>query len=75
MQCTRPWFGWANALLVTLVEQLLGLDCEAAAEAQRLEAVKVWPVSRLGGGERLLALSAAAGAAAQLGLQRGALPP
>lgn len=32
--CTRPIFEWANAMLVTLVEQTLGLDCDA--EAQRL---------------------------------------
>jgi hypothetical protein len=32
--CTRDVFEWANAMLVTLVEQTLGLDCDA--EAQRL---------------------------------------
>lgn len=26
-QCTRPWFEWANAMLVVLVENALGLDC------------------------------------------------
>eukprot|EP00887_Chlorella_sp_A99_P007759 scaffold20.g7759.t1 len=32
-RCTRRWFEWANALLVASVEQLLGLDCDAAAVA------------------------------------------
>lgn len=26
-RCTRPWFEWANALLVVMVENTLGLDC------------------------------------------------
>ncbi len=32
--CTRPDFEWANSMLVALVEETLGLDCDA--EAQRL---------------------------------------
>jgi hypothetical protein len=32
--CTRPAFEWANSMLVALVEERLGLDCDA--EAQRL---------------------------------------
>ncbi|PSC74838.1 glycosyl hydrolase [Micractinium conductrix] len=35
-QCTRKWFEWANALLVVSVEQLLGYDCDAAAQAFHL---------------------------------------
>lgn len=32
--CSREWFGWANALLVALVEASLGIDCSKAAEEQ-----------------------------------------
>jgi meiotically up-regulated gene 157 (Mug157) protein len=32
---TRPEFGWANAMLV-VVENLLGVDCDAEAEVHRL---------------------------------------
>lgn len=35
-QCTRKWFEWANALLVVSVEQLLGYDCDASAQAFHL---------------------------------------
>ncbi|KAL4449424.1 hypothetical protein ABPG77_007068 [Micractinium sp. CCAP 211/92] len=35
-QCTRKWFEWANALLVVSVEQLLGYDCDAAAQSFHL---------------------------------------
>lgn len=38
--CTRPVFEWANALAVVLGEHLLGLDCDAEAEAFRLIEVK-----------------------------------
>lgn len=32
-KCTRKWFEWANALLVTVAEHITGIDCdEAAAE-------------------------------------------
>jgi meiotically up-regulated gene 157 (Mug157) protein len=34
--CSREWFGWANALLVALVESGLGIDCGKAAEAQHM---------------------------------------
>lgn len=34
-RCTREHFEWANALLVVVVEQLLGSDCEAPAQAAR----------------------------------------
>ena len=30
--CTRKWFEWANALLVTVAEHLTGMDCDEAAE-------------------------------------------
>ncbi len=40
-QCTRPWFEWANAMLVVFVEASLGVDCGAAAESNRLAAIKV----------------------------------
>jgi meiotically up-regulated gene 157 (Mug157) protein len=33
---TRPEFGWANAMLVVVVENLLGVDCDAEAEVHRL---------------------------------------
>jgi uncharacterized protein len=36
---TRPEFGWANAMLVVAAEQLLGLDCESEADAERTRAV------------------------------------
>lgn len=32
--CSRDWFGWANSLLVALVESSLGIDCAEAAEEQ-----------------------------------------
>lgn len=32
--CSRAWFGWANAMLVALVESGLGWDCSGAAEQQ-----------------------------------------
>ena len=35
--CTRPHFEWANAMLVVVVESLLGRDCDAEAERLRLE--------------------------------------
>ncbi|EFN57713.1 hypothetical protein CHLNCDRAFT_142936 [Chlorella variabilis] len=38
--CTRTWFGWANAMLVALVEAGAGMDCTAAAERQRLARIK-----------------------------------
>ena len=31
-ECTRKWFEWANALSVVAIEQLVGIDCDAAAE-------------------------------------------
>lgn len=36
---TRPEFGWANAMAAVAIEQLLGVDCDQAAELQRLEQV------------------------------------
>lgn len=39
--CTRPWFEWANAMLVVLVENSLGISCEAAAVKHRLDKIKV----------------------------------
>ena len=39
--CTRTWFGWANAMLVALVESGMGVDCTASAERQRLARVQV----------------------------------
>ncbi|PSC76253.1 glycosyl hydrolase [Micractinium conductrix] len=38
--CTRQWFGWANAMLVALVEGALGVDCAAPAERLRLAKIK-----------------------------------
>lgn len=38
-RCTRPHFEWANALLVVAVEQLLGLDCDLAAQTVHLRDV------------------------------------
>jgi hypothetical protein len=40
-QCSRVSFGWANAMLVTLVESALGYDCGSIAERQRLAHIKV----------------------------------
>ena len=37
--CTRPHFEWANAMLVVVVESLLGRDCDAEAERLRLELI------------------------------------
>lgn len=39
-QFTRPEFGWANAMFVVMVEQLLGVDCDAEAEVHRLAAIQ-----------------------------------
>lgn len=39
-QFTRPEFGWANAMFVVAVEQLLGIDCDAEAEVHRLATIK-----------------------------------
>ena len=36
---SRAEFGWANAMLVVAVEQLLGIDCDRAAEAYRLQVI------------------------------------
>jgi hypothetical protein len=49
--CTRPWFEWANAMLVVFVENALGLDCSAAAETHRLTNIQVngWTCSALQG--------------------------
>jgi hypothetical protein len=38
-RCTRPHFEWANALLVVAVEQLLGFDCDLAAQEGHLREV------------------------------------
>jgi hypothetical protein len=38
--CTRPIFEWANAMLVALVETLLGTDCDAEAQALHLRAIR-----------------------------------
>lgn len=40
-QFSRAEFGWANAMLVVAVEQLLGADCDDAAEEHRLAEVTV----------------------------------
>jgi hypothetical protein len=37
---TRPEFGWANAMAAVAIEQLLGEDCDAAAEQLRLAQVE-----------------------------------
>lgn len=36
---SRPEFGWANAMLVVAVEQLLGVDCDVEAEGHRLDSI------------------------------------
>ncbi|KAF8070963.1 mug157-like protein [Scenedesmus sp. PABB004] len=38
-QFTRPEFGWANAMTVVALEALLGVDCDAEAEAHRLAVI------------------------------------
>jgi hypothetical protein len=40
MPCTREIFEWANAMLVALVEETLGLDCDAEAQRLHLEAIR-----------------------------------
>ena len=40
-KCTRPWFEWANAMLVVFAENALGLDCSAAAEKHRMAQIQV----------------------------------
>jgi Metal-independent alpha-mannosidase (GH125) len=40
-KCTRPWFEWANAMLVVFAENALGLDCSSAAEQYRLAQIQV----------------------------------
>ena len=37
---SRAEFGWANALTVVAVEQLLGIDCDEAAAKHRLNSIK-----------------------------------
>ena len=37
--CTRKWFEWANSLLVTVAEHLVGCDCDTAAAKWHLEEV------------------------------------
>lgn len=39
-QFSRPEFGWANAMLVVVVEQLLGVDCDVEAEAHKLQSIR-----------------------------------
>lgn len=36
---TRPEFGWANAMAVVAIENLLGVDCDEAAEKHRLQSI------------------------------------
>jgi hypothetical protein len=36
---SRPEFGWANAMTVVMLEQLLGVDCDVEAEKHRLGAI------------------------------------
>jgi hypothetical protein len=54
---TRPEFGWANAMAAVAIEQLLGVDCDEAAEKQRLgkvlEREKREPSRAPNGGEDL----------------------
>jgi hypothetical protein len=45
-RCTRPHFEWANALLVVAVEQLLGFDCDLAAQEVHLKEVAKREYSR-----------------------------
>ncbi len=45
-KCTRPWFEWANAMLVVFTENALGMDCVAAAEKHRLSQIQVHNVWR-----------------------------
>lgn len=35
-RCTRKWFEWANSLLVTVAEQLTGIDCDEAAQERHI---------------------------------------
>jgi hypothetical protein len=57
MAYTRPEFGWANAMAAVAIEQLLGEDCDAAAEQIRLarigEREKREPSRAPNGGEDL----------------------
>lgn len=36
---SRPEFGWANAMTVVMLEQLLGIDCDVEAERFRLRSI------------------------------------
>lgn len=38
--CTRIWFGWANSMLVALIESGMGIDCTSAGERSRIERIK-----------------------------------
>lgn len=51
-RCTRPHFEWANALLVVAVEQLLGFDCDLAAQQVHLKelSMREWRRSRVAQG-------------------------
>jgi uncharacterized protein len=36
-KCTRKWFEWANALIVTVTEHLTGIDCDQAAQESHIQ--------------------------------------
>lgn len=36
-KCTRKWFEWANALMVTVTEHLIGVDCDQAAQESHIK--------------------------------------
>lgn len=40
MSCTRQVFQWANAAATTAIQALLGVDCDAEAEAARLKEIR-----------------------------------
>lgn len=47
--CTRTVFQWANAAATTAVQALLGVDCDAEAEAARLKAIRTREVGEAHG--------------------------
>jgi hypothetical protein len=61
---TRADFGWANAMLVASVEALLGVDCDAEAQALHLQAARAWEAWVANGDNDAAAAAAATAAAA-----------
>ncbi len=63
--CTRPVFEWSNAMLTASVETLLGVDCDAEAQALHLQHVRQreqLPAQQQAGAEASVAAERGSGA-------------